>query len=81
LRLWPPLAAVKGFPGFLMRRCEALASAALMQPQTGRNTMNASNITPGHVRAFQAVTTSMYGEPVLWSCQINSEPGVAIVLM
>jgi hypothetical protein len=37
-------------------------------------------ITPGHVRAFQAVTTGMYGEVTLWSCRINGEPGVAIVL-
>jgi hypothetical protein len=41
--------------------------------------MNASNITPGHVRAFQAVTTGMYGEVTLWSCRINGEPSVAIV--
>jgi hypothetical protein len=42
--------------------------------------MNASNITPGHVRAFQVVTTQLYGEVTLWSCRINGEPGVAIVL-
>ncbi len=42
--------------------------------------MPASNITPGHVRAFQAVTTQLYGEVTLWSCSINGEPGVAIVL-
>jgi len=42
--------------------------------------MNASFITPGHVRAFQAVTTQIYGEGILWSCRINGEPGVAIVL-
>jgi hypothetical protein len=41
---------------------------------------SASNITPGHERAFQAVTTSLYGETGLWSCEINGEPGVAIVL-
>ncbi len=41
--------------------------------------MHASNITPGHVRAFQAVTTQLYGEVTLWSCRINGEPGVAIV--
>ena len=40
----------------------------------------APNITPGHVRAFQAVTTGLYGETALWSCQINGESGVAIVL-
>ena len=42
--------------------------------------MNASNITPGHVRAFQAVTSQLYGEVTLWSCRINGEAGVAIVL-
>jgi len=42
--------------------------------------MNATNITPGRVRAFQAVTTQLYGEVTLWSCRINGEPGVAIVL-
>jgi hypothetical protein len=42
--------------------------------------MPTSNITPGHVRAFQAVTTQLYGEVGLWSCRINGEPGVAIVL-
>lgn len=41
---------------------------------------NASSTTPGHVRACQAVTTGMYAEAVLWSCQINGEQGVAIVL-
>lgn len=43
--------------------------------------MTKSFITPGHVRAFQAVTTQLYGEPTLVSCLINGEPGVAIVLM
>ncbi len=43
--------------------------------------MSTSFITPGHVRAFQAVTTQLYGEPSLVSCLINGEPGVAIVLM
>jgi hypothetical protein len=40
-----------------------------------------SFITPGHVRAFQAVTTQLYGEVTLASCRIDGEPGVAIVLM
>jgi hypothetical protein len=43
--------------------------------------MRESNITPGHVRAFQAVTTQIYGDVTLWSCRINGEPGVAIVLV
>jgi hypothetical protein len=43
--------------------------------------MSASFITPGHVRAFQAVTTQLYGEVTLASCLINGKPGVAIVLI
>jgi hypothetical protein len=43
--------------------------------------MSTSFITPGHVRAFQAVTTQLYGEVTLMSCLINRKPGVAIVLM
>lgn len=43
--------------------------------------MSTSFITPGHVRAFQAVTTQMYGEVTLASCTINAKPGVAIVLV
>ncbi|HLH97049.1 MAG TPA: hypothetical protein VKW08_18215 [Xanthobacteraceae bacterium] len=43
--------------------------------------MNDSHITPGHVRAFQAVTSSLYDNITLWSCRINGEPGVAIVLV
>jgi hypothetical protein len=43
--------------------------------------MSASFITPGHVRAFQAVTTQLYGEVTLASCLINGTPGVAIVLV
>jgi hypothetical protein len=38
-------------------------------------------ITPGHVRAFQAVTSQLYDNIVLWSCTINGEPGVAIVMV
>jgi hypothetical protein len=43
--------------------------------------MSTSFITPGHVRAFQAVTTQLYGEVTLASCRINGKPGVAIVIM
>jgi hypothetical protein len=43
--------------------------------------MSTSFITPGHVRAFQAVTTQLYGEVTLMSCRINRQPGVAIVLL
>jgi hypothetical protein len=43
--------------------------------------MSTSFITPGHVRAFQAVTTQLYGDVTLASCLINGKPGVAIVLM
>ena len=42
--------------------------------------MSASFITPGHVPAYQAVTSRIYGETSLMSCRINGEPGVAIVL-
>ena len=46
-----------------------------------KNHSSTSNITPGHVRAFQAVTSQIYGEVSLWSCTINREPGVALVLV
>jgi hypothetical protein len=40
-----------------------------------------SFITPGHVRAFQAVRSQLHDNIVLWSCGINGEPGVAIVMV
>jgi hypothetical protein len=40
-----------------------------------------NHITPGHVRAFQAVRSQLYDNVTLASCLINGEPGVAIVLM
>jgi hypothetical protein len=40
-----------------------------------------SNITPGHVRAFQALTTGSFGEITLSSCTINGDPGVAIIAL
>ncbi len=40
-----------------------------------------SAITPGHVRAYQAVISGMYDNITLWSCRINGEPGVAIVMV
>jgi hypothetical protein len=40
-----------------------------------------SFITPGHVRAFQAVRSQLYDNIVLWSCRINGDPGVAIVMV
>jgi hypothetical protein len=43
--------------------------------------MKGSFITPGHVRAFQAVTSRLYDNITLWSCRINGEPGVAIVMV
>jgi hypothetical protein len=43
--------------------------------------MKDSNITPGHVRAFQAVTSQLYDNVTLWSCRINGDPGVAIVMV
>jgi hypothetical protein len=39
-----------------------------------------SHITPGHVRAFHAVTSQLH-EVTLWSCWVNEEPAVAIVLV
>ena len=44
------------------------------------STNRPSFIQPGHVRAFQAVTSQMY-DASLMSCWINGEPGVAIVLI
>jgi hypothetical protein len=43
--------------------------------------MNDSFITPGHVRAFQAVISGLFDNITLWSCRINGEPGVAIVMV
>jgi len=40
-----------------------------------------SNITPGHVRAFQAIRSPIYENITLASCTINGDPGVAIVMM
>jgi len=40
-----------------------------------------SNITPGHVRAFQAIRSQLYDNITLASCTINGEAGVAIVMM
>jgi hypothetical protein len=43
--------------------------------------MKDSFITPAHVRAFQAITSRLYDNITLWSCRINGEPGVAIVMV
>lgn len=40
-----------------------------------------THITPGHVRAFHALTSGMYDNITLWSCRINGEPGVALVMV
>jgi len=40
-----------------------------------------TNITPGHVRAFQAIRSQLYDNITLRSCTINGEPGVAIVMV
>lgn len=40
-----------------------------------------SNITPGHVRVFQAIRSQLYDNITLASCTINDEPGVVIVMM
>jgi hypothetical protein len=43
--------------------------------------MTTSFITPGHVRAYQAVTSQIYGETTLASCYVNGEECVGIVLI
>lgn len=41
-----------------------------------------SHISPGHVRAFQMLTSTLYADNLtLTSCWINGDPGVAIVLI
>ena len=40
-----------------------------------------SNITPGHVRAFQAIRSQLYDNVTLASCTIDGHPGVAIVMI
>lgn len=40
-----------------------------------------TNITPGHVRAFQTIRSQLYDNITLWSCTINGDPGVAIVMV
>jgi hypothetical protein len=40
-----------------------------------------SNITPGHVRVFQAIRSQLYDNITLASCQINGDRGVAIVMI
>jgi hypothetical protein len=40
-----------------------------------------SNITSGHVRAFQAVRSQLYDNITLASCTINGDPGVAIIMV
>jgi hypothetical protein len=40
-----------------------------------------SNITPGHVRAFQAVRSQLFDNITLASCTIDGYPGVAIVML
>jgi hypothetical protein len=40
-----------------------------------------SNITPGHVRVFQAIRSQLYDNITLASVTINDEPGVAIVMI
>ena len=43
--------------------------------------MDSSNITPGHVRVFQAIRSPFYDNITLTSCTINGERGVAIVMI
>jgi hypothetical protein len=44
--------------------------------------LSTSHITPGHVRAYHMLTSTLYADNLtLTSCWINGEPGVAIVLI
>ena len=43
--------------------------------------MDSSNITPGHVRVFQAIRSPFYDNITLTSCTINGERGVAVVMV
>jgi hypothetical protein len=47
----------------------------------GESDRRHSNITPGHVRAFNMVTSGLFDDVTLWSCSIDGEPGVAIVMV
>jgi hypothetical protein len=40
-----------------------------------------SFITPGHVRAYHMVRSNLYDNVTLWSCYVNGDPAVAIVLV
>jgi hypothetical protein len=52
------------------------------QPVTiNKEDISMSNITPGHVRVFQAIRSQLYENITLASCTINNEPGVAIVMI
>jgi hypothetical protein len=42
---------------------------------------NQNFITPGHVRAYQMITSQLYDNVTLTSVYINGDPGVAIVLV
>lgn len=50
-------------------------------PKANNGRTEKSNITPGHVRAFQAITSGLYENITLWGCTIDGEPGVAIVMV
>ena len=40
-----------------------------------------NHITPGHVRAFQAVRSQLYDNITLASCLVYGKPGVAIIML
>jgi hypothetical protein len=40
-----------------------------------------SFITPGHVRAYHMIRSNLYDNVTLWSCYVNGDPAVAIVLV
>lgn len=63
----------------MRRPAEPSFAPAVGVTQTKEAIMN--NITPGHVRAFQAIRSQLYDNITLWSCTINGEPGVSIVMV
>lgn len=56
-------------------------SAFKRSTKSSKRQEGGSYITPGHVRAFQMVTSQMFDGITLASCLINGEPGVAIILV
>ena len=74
--LWRADSPARQYHRLSRRRSDGVASVTL---EGGRG-MRAAHITPGHVRAFQGITSQLYDNIVLWSCTIKGEPGVAILI-